>query len=90
MRFYFKQLLACLSKRLISKKRTRNAQEKALELSWLFLRAFFPFDLFMFYLLLVTADYKRKTNEINDIWLKCQRKVETFQKGLGEKLVNIQ
>ena len=46
--------------------------------------------MFMFYLFLVTADYKRKTNEINDIWLKCQRKVEKFQKGLAEKLVNIQ
>ena len=46
----------------------RNAQEKALQLSWLFLRAFFPFNLFMLYLFLVTADTKRKTNEINDKW----------------------
>ena len=47
---------------------SRNAQEKALQLYLLFLRVFFPFNLFMFYLFLVTADSKRKTNELNDKW----------------------
>ena len=47
---------------------SRNAQEKALQLYWLFLRAFFPFNLFMFYLFIVMADSKRKTNELNDKW----------------------
>ena len=30
----------------------KKAHKKALQLSWLFLRAFFPFNLFMFYLFL--------------------------------------